>query len=110
MIDSIPGGLRVTVPMTVGSASALLAAGCSILRGKDAAATAASSESQPSSFTVDLGAIGEADSSALTILLAWLRTARETGRALEIRHAPAGLTSLAELYGVAPLLPFSAAD
>ena len=59
--------------------------------------------------TVDLGEVGEVDSSALALLLAWLREAGKHNRSLEFANLPQGLTSIARLYGVAELLPVSAA-
>ena len=54
--------------------------------------------------TIDLGEVGELDSSALALLLAWLREAKRKGRALEFANLPQGLTTIASLYGVAELL------
>jgi phospholipid transport system transporter-binding protein len=59
--------------------------------------------------SVDLGEVGELDSSALALLLAWLREAKRLGRGLEFSNLPQGLTTLASLYGVAELLPASSA-
>jgi phospholipid transport system transporter-binding protein len=59
--------------------------------------------------TVDLGEVGELDSSALALLLAWLREARKHNRSLVFANLPQGLTSIARLYGVVELLPVSAA-
>jgi len=58
--------------------------------------------------SVDLAAVGELDSSALALLLAWLREAKRLGRALTFTNLPQGLTIIASLYGVADLLPGSA--
>ena len=55
--------------------------------------------------TVDLAEVGELDSSALALLLAWLREARRHNRSLEFANLPEGLTTIARLYGVAELLP-----
>ena len=55
--------------------------------------------------TVDLGEVGELDSSALALLLAWLREARRQNRSLSFANLPQGLTTIARLYGVAELLP-----
>ena len=59
--------------------------------------------------TVDLGEVGELDSSALALMLAWLREARQHDRALSFTNLPQGLTTIARLYGVADLLPASQA-
>jgi phospholipid transport system transporter-binding protein len=58
---------------------------------------------------VDLGAVTELDSSALALLLAWLREARRRNAELAFRNLPQGLTTIARLYGVAELLPAAAA-
>jgi phospholipid transport system transporter-binding protein len=58
--------------------------------------------------TVDLGEVGELDSSALALLLAWLRQARQRRHDLTFVNLPQGLTTIARLYGVADLLPAAA--
>ena len=58
---------------------------------------------------VDLGEVGELDSSALALLLAWLREAKQLNRGLSFANFPQGLTSIARLYGVTDLLPVSQA-
>ena len=59
--------------------------------------------------TVDLAEVGELDSSALALLLAWLREAKRQNRSLTFANLPQGLTSIARLYGVAELLPATSA-
>ena len=59
--------------------------------------------------TVDLAEVGELDSSALALLLAWLREARRQTRSLEFPNLPQGLPTIARLYGVAELLPAASA-
>ena len=59
--------------------------------------------------SVDLAEVGELDSSALALLLAWLREAKRHGRDLVFSNLPQGLTTIARLYGVADLLPASPA-
>ena len=59
--------------------------------------------------SVDLREVGEVDSSALSLLLAWLREAKRLNRNLEFANLPEGLTTIARLYGVADLLPVSPA-
>lgn len=53
---------------------------------------------------VDLSDVAEADSAALALLLDWLRTAQNAGHGFAIDALPAGLKSLAALYGVDELL------
>jgi len=60
--------------------------------------------------TVDLGEVGELDSSALALLLAWLREAKRLNRDLSFANLPQGLTTIARLYGVADLLPAAQAS
>jgi phospholipid transport system transporter-binding protein len=57
---------------------------------------------------VDLSAVSSADSAALALLFDWLRSARAAGRTLSVRGLPAGMQSLAALYGVDALLPLGA--
>ena len=93
MIERTASGLRVTVPMVMSNALALLQAGCAIL-----------AEEQE---TIDLAGVAEADSSALAVLLAWLRSATAAQRQLRYINLPAGILALADLYGVDELLPFA---
>ena len=60
--------------------------------------------------SVDLSEVGELDSSALALLLAWLREARLMNRSLSFANLPQGLTTIARLYGVADLLPLAQAS
>lgn len=93
MIERRADRLCVTAPMVMANARGLLEAGRSALKEKQE--------------TVDLGAVAEADSSALAVMLGWLRTAEARGAKLVFANAPAGLRSLAELYGIADLLPLA---
>jgi len=54
---------------------------------------------------VDLGEVTELDSSLLAVLLSWLREAKGRGRELSFARLPQDLVTLAQLYGVAQLLP-----
>jgi phospholipid transport system transporter-binding protein len=54
---------------------------------------------------VDLGEVTELDSSLLAVLLSWLREAKGLGRELSFARLPQDLLTLAQLYGVAQLLP-----
>ncbi|MES2898435.1 MAG: STAS domain-containing protein [Pseudomonadota bacterium] len=58
----------------------------------------------------DLGSVVTADSSAVAVLLAWKRAARKGGVALSYVNVPAGLQSLAALYGVDDFLVESPAN
>ncbi len=58
---------------------------------------------------IDLADISELDSSLLAALFAWLREGRGAGRAVTVANLPAGLQTLAQLYGVEELLTATAA-
>lgn len=92
MIERQAGRLVVTAPLTLANARGLLEAGRSAL--------------QPGALTVDFSRVGAADSSALAVMFGWLRAA---GSQTQLRFAnlPAGVLSLAELYGVSELLPLA---
>jgi phospholipid transport system transporter-binding protein len=52
-------------------------------------------------------AVSEADSSAVAVMLGWLRAADAASARVRFAHIPAGVRSLAELYGVTDLLPLA---
>ena len=94
MIEKFGEGLRVTGPMLIANASALLDAGRGFLRAANTGA----------SFVLDLTAVEETDSSALSVIFGLLRTARDCGVSLTVAHAPASMISQAALYGVSDSL------
>jgi phospholipid transport system transporter-binding protein len=96
MIEQSGDSLRVTVPMTIANAGALLKAGRRFLQ---------STRSGEAVF--DLSAVQDTDSSALTLVFAWLRTAREHGSTLRISNPPASMISLASLYTISDFLPLA---
>jgi len=49
---------------------------------------------------VDLKAVTEVDSSALSLLLEWRRAARQHNARIRYRNLPPNLVSLATLYGI----------
>lgn len=93
MIEVTEGLVKVTAPMLIGAAAELREAGESALQG--------------GASVIDLSAVTEADSSAVAVLLAWTRIAGERGQALSIVGVPNSIRSLANLYGVAELLPLA---
>ena len=97
MIEQNGNELRVTGAMLIANASALLEAGRSALRGAGETKT----------LVFDLAAVEETDSSALSVVFAWLRTARKSGVSLRIAHPPASMVSQAALYGVSDFLPLA---
>lgn len=58
---------------------------------------------------LDLAAVERIDSAALALLLSLARRSHQSGGRLTIRHAPAGLVSLADLCGVRALLALAPA-
>lgn len=93
MIDCEGGRLHVKVPLTMDNARGLLAAGRSAL--------------QAGEQVFDFSAVTEADSSAIAVMLGWLRSAEVTRSKIKFAHIPTGVRSLAELYGVTELLPLA---
>ena len=59
-------------------------------------------------LVLDLGAIADSDSAALACIFDLCRAAQAEGRALRVVALPEGLRHLAEVYGVAGLLPSTA--
>ena len=74
----------------MGNAAEIVAAGLDAIERGDA--------------SFDLSPVATCDSSAVAVVLAWQRAARARGVTLELSGLPAGLASLATVYGVAPLL------
>lgn len=91
MIERTGNRLVVTTSMTMDHANALLDAGKAAM--------------QRGEMVIDLSRVAEADSSAVALMLGWLRAAKGVGAKLRFEEMPAGVRSLAELYGVAELLP-----
>jgi phospholipid transport system transporter-binding protein len=91
------GRLRVSGPMLIGNATALLAAGRGFLRAGAAQEV----------LVYDLSGVAETDSSALAVIFGWLRTARARGVTMRITALPASMTSQAALYGVSDYLPLA---
>ena len=57
------------------------------------------------SVIVDLARVTSADSSAVSLLMEWMRRSRGTGRHIAFANVSHNLRSLAELYGVVDLIP-----
>lgn len=77
--------------MTIANARGLLDAGRSAL--------------QPGAQLIDLSAVTELDSAAVALMLGWLRQAALVGADLKFSGIPSAAITLAEVYGVAELLP-----
>ena len=94
MIEKCDDGLRVTGPMLIANASALLDAGRDFLRASSSGVA----------LVLDLALVEETDSAALSVVFGLLRTARECSVTLRVAHAPASMISQAALYGVSDSL------
>jgi len=62
------------------------------------------------SLTIDLGAVTESDSTALSLMLEWQRAVKARGWKVGYTNLPANLRSLAEVYGVLELLALADAS
>ena len=60
------------------------------------------------SVIVDLARVTGADSSALSLLMEWMRRFSSSGRHIAFANINHNLLSLAELYGVVDLIPVAA--
>ena len=93
MIVREAGRLVVKVPLVMANARGLLDAGRAAL--------------QAGEQLIDFSEVTEADSSAIAVMLGWLRGAAASQSSLKFAHVPAGVLSLAELYGLTELLPLA---
>ena len=56
-------------------------------------------------WMIDLDKVTEVDSTIISMLLEWLRAARQKGYQLQFINMPASLESLIQLYGIVELIP-----
>ena len=89
-LESADGRLRVSGPLTLVSAAALAVEAVPHFSGE---------------LVVDLAAVTEVDSAALSLLFEWQRAAQSRQCRLTFCNLPKSLVSLAELYGVSELIP-----
>lgn len=61
-------------------------------------------------LVVDMAQVEAVDSSAVSLMLSWLRESRRSNINLCFTHVPDNLLSLAKLYGVAESLPLCSAE
>lgn len=81
----------VSGPLTIATVPALFATGLQHLTSED--------------MLVDFSGVEAVDSAAISLLLGWLRAAQRSQHTLSVSGLPDDLLSLAQLYGVAELLP-----
>lgn len=90
-IEKVGDALRVSGAMTVENVNALLAESSAMFVASD--------------LVMDLAAVDEVDSAAISLLFEWLRQAHAHNRSLVFVNLPSNLVSLATLYGVHDLIP-----
>jgi len=100
VIERSGGGLQVSGDVTMATVSALFNEGLK-LQGNGAA---------NNNLVIDFAGLEKVDSSAVSLMLVWMREAGRNKAALHFANVPDNLMSLAKLYGVAELLPLSAAE
>lgn len=91
MIEREDGRLVVRGRLTIATVPALFEAGLQHLTSED--------------LLVDFSQVEAVDSAAVSMLLGWLRAAQHSQHTLRVAGLPEDLLSLANLYGVAELLP-----
>lgn len=74
------------------------------------AARAGEAVIKTSTVLVDLAEITQVDSSAVSMLLEWVRKAQAYGQKIRFINLPANLASLVELYDVNGLIPVASPD
>ena len=90
MIERDGNQLRVRGALTIANAAALCEAGKQQFGDSD--------------LIVDLAGVTEVDSTALSLLFEWRRTAQQKNLRISFRNLPESLKSLAALYGVTELV------
>ncbi|MDR1996285.1 STAS domain-containing protein [Azonexus sp.] len=93
MIERDGERLLVKASLLMANARGLLDAGRAAMR--------------PGEQIFDFSQVSEADSSALVVMLGWLRSAPAAQASIRFAHIPTGVLSLAELYGLTELLPLA---
>jgi len=90
-IEFSDGRLRVRGPLTLTTVEPLLKVVSPRLDGPE--------------IHVNLSGVTEADSSAVGLLLAWVRDAAASGRQVRFENLPSNLKSLISLYDVGEFIP-----
>lgn len=100
MITRSGNQLQVSGSVTMATATILFNEGLSLRENG----------SENSSLVIDLAKLEKVDSSAVSVMLVWMRDAQRNKVTLRFANVPDNLMSLAKLYGVAELLPLSSAE
>ena len=90
MISCAAGRCMLRGPVTIENAAAVLEEGNGLFAGDR--------------VTLDLAAVTEVDSAAVSLLLEWRRAAGRRNQRIEFINLPDNLKSLAKLYGVTELI------
>ena len=90
-IEFSNGRLRVRGPFTLTTVESILRDASQRLDGPE--------------VSVDLSAVTETDSSAVGLLLAWVRDAAASGHRVRFENLPPNLKSLISLYDVGEFIP-----
>ena len=96
MITRTGNHLHLSGSVTIASVSALFNEGLKAPAG--------------SNLVIDFSRLEKVDSSAVSLLLVWLREAQRSKVNLQFTNVPDNLMSLATLYGVAELLALSTTE
>lgn len=94
MIERSGDSLQVSGDVTMATVSVLFREGLQLGRNNKV----------PTDLVVDFSRLEKVDSSAISLMLAWLREAQRNKVNLRFASVPANLMSLAKLYGLAELL------
>lgn len=62
---------------------------------------------QTDAVTLNLGAVTRTDSAGLALLVEWIRRARQQGKVIQFSHIPKQMMAMAEVVGLAKLMPLS---
>ena len=92
-ISGTGGRLAVSGSLTIPHASRLLTEGARQVSGQD--------------VLFDLAEVRQVDSSAVAVILGWMRAAQASGHKVSVANAPESLRSIAQLYGVREMLPLA---
>lgn len=90
MISCADGRCKVSGPLTIRNAAAVLEESRRLLTGDG--------------LTIDLSEVTEVDSAAVSLLLEWRRAAQHRNHRIAFANLPDNLKSLARLYGVNELI------
>lgn len=99
MIERTGNRLQVSGDVTMDTVTALFKEGLNISLNGTA----------DNGVIVDFARLGKVDSSAVSLMLAWLRETHRSNASLKFANVPVNLSSLANLYGVAELFNLDAA-